>query len=163
MGNSMSSGTWGPPAGSNLFSPHGSLNRSAVPRPTRIRQILCRVCKDMTTKAMADNPDNDEARSQFWPISAVKEQTELLLGTPLEEAELVALYDTLGSSTNGGGMFEIRKDKDGNVTSIRWIPSLGPMETLLNQLGGGINNLGEVGSPVIGSLEGGGWGGPHRA
>ncbi|KAG9230679.1 salt tolerance down-regulator-domain-containing protein [Amylocarpus encephaloides] len=128
---------WGPPINGGFGGVGGQPNaRPSQARPVAIRLMVCRACKNME----GTTPDG------FYDINLVKEQIELLNpapDAPVSEKEVLDICETEGSSMNGGGSFEIRKDD--NRCFIRHnIENDSPSSHRP------VGAPGEIGSPVVG-------------
>lgn len=109
--------------------------------------MLCKACSRL-----------ESSTEGFVPFEAVKALVNdqaaapslsfLVVERPTEE-ELLALCETPGDPSNGGGRFDVRDD--GTCKAIRWTPSL-DQTPLMN----GVGRASGIGSPIIGP--GSGWG-----
>jgi hypothetical protein len=145
---------WGSPAQpSSAFNMQGGLGRPNQPRSVAIRQMLCRICKEMAD-AEAQSPDtrSDMCRDGYASLEAIKAQMDMQNpGEGISEHELLNMCDTEGNSSNGGGSFDVRRQAGGSV-SIRW-ESGGGGDTygqplMQRPVGAG---SGEVRSPKVGA------------
>jgi hypothetical protein len=97
--------------------------------------MICRACKNLE----GSTPDG------FYAINAIKEQVAILDAPgdqPVTEKELLDICDTEGSSQNGGGSFDIRKEGNSHV-SIRHEPDVPSSNRP-------VGAPGEIGSPIVG-------------
>ncbi|KAK3187309.1 Stress response protein nst1 [Lecanicillium sp. MT-2017a] len=137
---------WGAPSmppGFTVGSPGagmGSMRTSAQPRHVAVRLMLCKACKDLSS---AGNCDSEG----FTDLSSVRAQVEAQSGdASITAQDLMNLCDTEGSSSNGGGTFDVRRDASGaGKHTIRWVPDAG-MTPQFRPVGA----PGEIGSPLAG-------------
>ena len=147
------------------FSGPVGMGRSSQPRSVIIRQMLCRVCRELSEKSkpsssVTSTPDSSkksEPVNEFISLDAIKAQVDILNPSnerPVSEDDLLALCETEGNMQNGGGSFDVRED--GPRRYIRWVPSMnnGIGPDGLPHLQRAVGAPGEIGSPIIGS----GWG-----
>lgn len=139
---------WGAPSmppGFSVGSPVGGISsalRSAQPRHVTLRQLLCQACKDLT-HSVSSTVDG------FISVNAIKSQVEAKSGDPtVTEQDLLNLCDTEGSSSNGGGTFDIRRDVEGpGKHAVRWVPDANDG---MNPQYRAVGAPGEIGSPRTG-------------
>ncbi|GAB0132290.1 hypothetical protein EsDP_00000731 [Epichloe bromicola] len=108
------------PPGFGLGSPIpalGSIRTSSQPRHVTVRLMLCQACKDL---AGSGNSDADG----YIDLGAIKSQIEAQSGDgSITEEDLLNLCDTEGSSSNGGGTFDVKRSSSGpSKALIRWAP-----------------------------------------
>ncbi|OTB15916.1 hypothetical protein K445DRAFT_22236 [Daldinia sp. EC12] len=158
----LNANTWGPP---NVFSPPpGFANpnptwpmnpsfgapapgiRTSQPRPVAVRQMLVTACKEL--QPLSSDPKG------YVELLAIKDHVNKINPPghePVSEEELLDMCDTVGSSHNGGGSFDVRID-DGGKLSVRFEADRGSVSGR-NVLGA----PGEISSPIVGA------GSPNRA
>lgn len=126
-------GGWPQTANSSFGAVGGSNNmRSSQPRPVAVRLMMCRACKNL----------EGSTSDGFYDIHSVLEQVgHQNPEAPVSEKELLEICETEGSSTNGGGSFEVRKDE--NARHFIRFENDSPSHRL-------IGAPGEIGSPIVG-------------
>lgn len=139
---------WGPPGvppGFSVGSPVaglGSIRAHVQPRHVAVRLMLCQACKELSGSSSADTDG-------FIDIDIIKSQIDAQAADPLiTEQALLDLCETEGSSSNGGGTFDVKHDVGGPGNHwIRWVPdpSEGP-----NPQYRAVGAPGEIGSPLTG-------------
>jgi hypothetical protein len=141
---------WGPPAQpSSAFGAQGGLGRPNQPRSVAIRQMLCRTCKELAEDYKLADVKSEFGKDGYIALEAVKAQIDLLnSGEPVTESELLDICDTEGNHLNGGGNFDVRRDRMGNAV-IRWVSGNGSLDAPLLQRAVGAGP-GDIGSPSIG-------------
>ncbi|KAM0257323.1 hypothetical protein ACHAQJ_004410 [Trichoderma viride] len=136
---------WGPPSGPPGFhvgSPNGlgSIRSYAQPRHVAVRLLLSQACKDLTNTPSAD-------KDGYVDLASIKSHVEMMSGDPsISEQDLLNLCDTMGSSSNGGGSFDVMQDIVG-VRRVRWVPDT---DESLNPHFRAVGAPGEIGSPLVG-------------
>ncbi|KAL7792164.1 salt tolerance down-regulator domain-containing protein [Trichoderma ceciliae] len=136
---------WGLPSGPPGFhvgSPGGlgSIRSHAQPRHVAVRVLLSQACKDLTNTASAD-------KEGYIDLASIKSHVDMMSGDPsISEQDLLNLCDTMGSLSNGGGSFDVKRDILG-LRRVRWVPDT---DEGLNPHFRAVGAPGEIGSPLIG-------------
>ncbi|RFU74017.1 stress response nst1 [Trichoderma arundinaceum] len=137
---------WGPPPsgppGFHVGSPSGlgSIRSHAQPRHVAVRVLLSQACKDLTNTVSAD-------KEGFIDLASIKSHVDMMSGDPsISEQDLLNLCDTVGSSSNGGGSFDVKRDILG-LKRVRWVPDT---DEGLNPHFRAVGAPGEIGSPLVG-------------
>jgi hypothetical protein len=77
----------------------------------------------------------------------IKSHVEMMSGdASISEQDLLNLCDTMGSSSNGGGSFDVKQDMLGQ-RRVRWVPDT---DEGLNPHFRAVGAPGEIGSPLVG-------------
>jgi len=131
-------GGWGQPINNAFSNANNSTIRAGHPRSVTVRLALCKACKNIE----ASTPDG------FIEMGILRDQVEKILcdSEPPLERELLEICETEGNSTNGGGVFDVRSNENGQ-SFIKHEPDSSSMRTLGAPLG-------EIGSPIVGSSSG---------
>ncbi|KAM0555777.1 hypothetical protein ACHAPJ_006173 [Fusarium lateritium] len=145
---------WGAPSvppGFSMTSPIPLMSSirapTQPPRLARVRENICQACKELVSSGDSEG---------YIDIAAIKSRVDVLSGDhSISELDLLNLCETEGNLSNGGGIFDIRRDAGGpGKHSVRWEPDLNdgfgaPYRT--------VGAPGEIGSPLMGqaSLRGG--------
>ncbi|KAG5964206.1 hypothetical protein E4U58_003238 [Claviceps cyperi] len=131
----------------------GSIRTTSQPRHVAVRLMLCQACKDLAASGNSD-------ANGYIDLSVVKSQIENQSGDmSITEQDLLNLCDTEGSSSNGGGTFDIKSSSNPGSASgpgsrsskafIRWAP-----DPSSDGSGGQgyrpVGAPGEIGSPLSG-------------
>ncbi|KAM0464988.1 hypothetical protein ACHAPV_001980 [Trichoderma viride] len=134
---------WGPPSGPPGFhvgSPNGmgSIRSHAQPRHVTVRLLLSQACKDLINTPSAD-------KEGYVDLVNIKSHVEMMSGdASISEQDLLNLCDTMGSSSNGGGSFDVKQDMLGQ-RRVRWVPDT---DEGLNPHFRAVGAPGEIGSPL---------------
>ncbi|KAI9158894.1 Stress response protein NST1 [Paramyrothecium foliicola] len=139
---------WGPPGvppGFSVGSPVaglGSMRAPAQPRHIAVRLMLCQACKDLSGSSSAD-------ADGYIDIDTIKSQIDSQAADPsITEHDLLDLCETEGSSSNGGGTFDVKHDVSGPGNHwIRWVPDHGDGPSPHYRA---VGAPGEIGSPLAG-------------
>ncbi|KAL7921785.1 salt tolerance down-regulator domain-containing protein [Trichoderma austrokoningii] len=136
---------WGPPSGPPGFhvgSPNGmgSMRSHTQPRHVTVRLLLSQSCKDLMNTSAADTEG-------YVDLASIRTHVKMLSGDPsIQEQDLLNLCDTMGSSSNGGGSFDVKQDMLGQKR-VRWVPDA---DEGLNPHFRAVGAPGEIGSPLVG-------------
>lgn len=121
------------------FGAPASGMRTSQPRPVAVRQMLVNACKEL--QALGSNANG------YVDLLAIKGRVNSI-NPPghdtVSEEELLDMCETVGSSHNGGGSFDVRIGDDGKL-SVRFEADRGSVSGR-NVLGA----PGEIGSPIVG-------------
>lgn len=134
------------PPGFGMTSPILGLSSIRAPPQSRhvaVRLMLCQACKELSN-TVGDGEG-------YIKLATIKSQIDVLTGDhSITEQDLLNLCDTEGSSTNGGGTFEVKRNV-GEVGkhSVRWVPDANPLGSTspFRTIGA----PGEIGSPLAGN------------
>lgn len=126
---------WPTTAGFSPFGGHGAgpqQTPGAISRPVWVRRSMCAACRSLSVI----NPSN-EGFHQLDDIVAAIESTRPQHEPRLEYDEVLAMCETEGDSTNGGGSFTVRQQA--------------PARPLIRfeEMSGGGRRVGEIGSPLL--------------
>ncbi|KAI1820404.1 hypothetical protein F4861DRAFT_70072 [Xylaria intraflava] len=112
------------------------------PRSVFIRRLLIRACKELENYA-AD-------AAGYIDLSVIKGHVDSIVLSPsesIDEAELLDICETEGSPQNGGGSFDIRRDKNDRI-AVRFDKGGGPTHGSFPR---NVGAPGEIGSPIVGA------------
>ncbi|OQO10646.1 hypothetical protein B0A48_03944 [Cryoendolithus antarcticus] len=123
-------------ANSGFGAPHPGRapGLGSQPRPLTIRLAICQACKILSSSPLSD-------RMEYHDIPSLLRQIEHQrpnLDSPPTMAELEAICETEGDAQNGGGELSVRRDGNGGLDGVRWVPGGATPEI----------GLGEIGSPM---------------
>lgn len=128
-----SNGAFGPLGGATLTRPAGGART--------LRLAVCQACKQLTA---GQQGEGDGFHGVDVLLRQIKTTTPHI-DSPLIPSEVENILDTEGDSQNGGGMLHVRRDGPNPENfSVKWAPDAATPD----QGRGGVNGLGEIGSPM---------------
>ncbi|KAI2628408.1 hypothetical protein GGS21DRAFT_242527 [Xylaria nigripes] len=124
------------------FGVPSHVTRAAPPRSVFVRQLLIRACKELD-KYAAD-------ATGYIDLSILKGHVDSITPSPPEsirETELLEICETEGNPQNGGGSFDIRRDKNDRI-AVRFDKGAGSRHASFPRT---VGAPGEIGSPIVGA------------